>query len=119
MIQAVRPWVADALILFGLLTISIGVYGMVWLPDLYTRLHAASKAVFLGVIPILLAAATSGEIAIISRVILISVFLLLTTPVAAHAIGCAAYVTQEPLKVPDSVDESGHLRAARAPEQRR
>ena len=71
----------DALVTLGVLVMTVGVYGMVRMPDTYTRLHAASKAVFLGVIPLLLASALTGDLKMIPRVILIAFFLLVTTPV--------------------------------------
>jgi len=88
-------WVADGLILLGLLIMIIAVYGMIWLPDVYTQLHAAGKISVLGLMPLLLAAMTTGEPGIISRGILIAVFLLLTTPVSSHAIARAAYLSGE------------------------
>ncbi len=106
--QAVSSWMADALIVLGLLILSLAIYGMLRMPDLYTRLHAASKAAFLGVIPFLVAAATTGQAAMISRSLLIGVFLLLTTPVAAHVIGHTAYQRREPMETPGALDESGH-----------
>jgi multicomponent Na+:H+ antiporter subunit G len=107
--QALLPWIADALVLLGLATMTLGVYGMFWMPDIYTRLHAAGKSVFLGVMPALLAACLSGELAIIWRAILIAAFLFLTTPVASHAIGRAAYLRREPMQRQDALDESGRL----------
>lgn len=107
MIQMVLPWIADGLILLGMLILSIAIYGMVWMPDLYTRLHAASKAAVLGVIPLLIAASTTGDPAMIYRAILIAIFLLFTTPVAAHAIAQAAYVQRERMRTPGARDESG------------
>lgn len=107
--QTLLPWLADILAILGLTVMSIAVYGLIWLPDIYLRLHAASKAVALGLIPVLLAVSLSGEPAIIGRVILIIVFLLLTTPVSAHALGYAAYLEEEPMRTPDVVDESGRL----------
>lgn len=100
-------WVSDILIISGLVILSIAIYGIIRMPDTYTRLHAASKAALLGVIPFLIAAATTGEPAIIFRVILIGVFLVLTTPVSAHAVGHAAYLNQERMATPGAVDESG------------
>jgi len=47
--------------------------------------------------------------AMITRSILIGIFLLLTTPVAAHVIGQAAYRTDEPMETPGAVDESGDI----------
>ena len=101
------PWVADALVLLGLLVMTIGVYGVVWLPDTYARLHAASKMVFLGVVPLLLASALTGEPGVVPRVILIASFLLVTTPVSAHMVGRAAYLRGQRMRAPEAVDESG------------
>ena len=81
--------------------------GIVRFPDVYTQLHASSKAAFLGVSALLVAAAMGGEPAIVARVVLIIALLALTTPVAAHAIGQAAHHRREPMRSPDAVDESG------------
>jgi multicomponent Na+:H+ antiporter subunit G len=99
-------WLADGLILLGLLILSIAIYGIIRMPDLYTRLHGASKAAFLGVLPFLLAATTVGDPAIIFRALLIGAFLILTTPVAAHAIAHAAYLKGERMETPGAVDET-------------
>jgi multicomponent Na+:H+ antiporter subunit G len=98
--------VADLLIVLGLLILTIGVYGIVRLPDVYTQLHAASKAGFLGIASLLAAAAVQGDTAIISRAVLIVALLALTTPVAAHAIARAAHRRGEAMRSPDAVDES-------------
>lgn len=102
-------WLADAIIVFGLLIMTIGVYGVVRFPDVYTQLHAASKAAFLGVLALLVAAALSGDGAIIARVALISALLVLTTPVAAHAVAQAAFARGERMRTAGAVDESGSL----------
>ena len=57
------------------------------MPDAYTRQHAASKMVFLGVITLLLASALPWDNDIVLRDTLIAVFLLLTTPVSSHMAG--------------------------------
>lgn len=57
----------------------------------YVRLHAASKAAVFGVIPILLAISRDSEPAVALRSLLIAVFLLLTTPVGAHAMARATF----------------------------
>jgi multicomponent Na+:H+ antiporter subunit G len=108
MMQAMLPWLIDALIIAGLVIMSIAIYGMLWLPDLYTRLHAASKAAFLGVLPLLIVVSITGEPAFFYRSILIGVFLILTTPVGAHAMARAAFLKRERLETPGAVDESGH-----------
>lgn len=104
--QAMVPYLADALVVLGVLVMTIGVYGVVRLPDAYTRLHAAGKAVVLGVMPLLLASALGGDPDVIPRVILIAFFLLATTPVSAHVIGRAAYLRGESMSTPEAVDES-------------
>ncbi len=102
-------WLADVVIVFGLLIMTVGVYGVVRFPDVYTQMHAASKAAFLGVVALLVAAALTGDGAIIARVVLISVLLVLTTPVAAHAVTQAAFVRGERMRTPGAIDESGSL----------
>src|SRR5918993_4763950 len=52
---ALAPWVADALVILGIAVMTLGVYGIIWMPDVYNKLHAASKVVFLGVISLLVA----------------------------------------------------------------
>lgn len=98
-------WVADVLIVLGILVMTIGVYGVVRMPDTYTRLHVASKMVFLGAMPLLLASALVGGQDVALRVILIAFFILLTTPVSAHMVGRAAYLRGERIKSPEPVEE--------------
>jgi multicomponent Na+:H+ antiporter subunit G len=102
-------WIADGLVLLGLFIMTVVVIGLFRMPDIYIQLHAASKAVVLGVIPILLSIILLGDVGITIRAILIGCFILLTTPVSAHAIGRAAFLTREPMKGPDALDESGQL----------
>lgn len=98
--------VAGLLTILGLVILTIGVYGVVRLPDVYTQLHAASKAGFLGVAALLAAAALQGGGTIVARAALIVALLTVTTPVAAHAVARAAHRRGEPLRTPGAVDES-------------
>lgn len=96
------------LLLGGILAFLAGV-GLVRMPDLYTRMHAASKAGTLGSGLLLVAVALhSPEFSIVSRVLAALVFLVLTAPVAAHLLGRAAYVTGVPLWHRTHSDEWGH-----------
>ncbi len=106
--SAALPYLADALVIFGTFIVTIGVYGIIRMPDTFTRLHAASKSVFLGLISLLAASTVTGEPDIIFRVVLIAFFLLMTTPVSSHVIGKAAFHREEHMRAPDAVDESGH-----------
>ena len=99
-------WIADALIVLGLVVMTLGVYGIVRFPDVYTQLHASSKAAFLGVSVLLVATALGGGPSMLARVVLIVALLAITTPVAAHAIAQAAYHQREPMRAPGAVDET-------------
>jgi multicomponent Na+:H+ antiporter subunit G len=98
--------IVDVLVVIGLAIMTLGVYGIVRFPDVYTQLHASGKAAFLGVSALLVAAAIDGGAAIVSRVVLTVVLLALTTPVAAHAIAQAAHHRREPMGSPGAVDET-------------
>jgi multicomponent Na+:H+ antiporter subunit G len=106
-LSLVVPYLADALVVLGVFVMTVGVYGMIRMPDTYTRLHAASKAVFLGVVSLLVASVVTGDEEIILRAALIATFLMLTTPVSAHVIARAAYGRGERMEAPGAVDESG------------
>jgi multicomponent Na+:H+ antiporter subunit G len=102
-------WVVDILVVLGVLLLAISVLGMLWMPDLYTRLHAASKGGFVGTALVVLAALGLGEPAMISHGLLILLFIVLTGPISAHAIGHAAWQAREPMEQEENVDESGRL----------
>jgi multicomponent Na+:H+ antiporter subunit G len=103
----VALYFADALVLLGLCALTVGVYGVIRMPGTFLKLHASSKTVFLGVIPLLVAAAATGDPAMIYRAVLIATLLLLTTPISAHAITKAAYQRGEATQASDPADESG------------
>jgi multicomponent Na+:H+ antiporter subunit G len=78
------------LLLGGVFSIAAGV-GVIRLPDVFIRMHAATKVGTLGSGLILAGVAVNfAEPAVLLRCILIIVFLLLTAPIAAHMIGRAA-----------------------------
>lgn len=97
---------ADVFLVAGLALVTVGVVGVVRLPDVYTQLHAAAKAAFLGVGLLLASAAVESGGAAAARAVLIVALLSVTTPVAAHAIGRAARRQDEPMRTPGAVDES-------------
>ena len=108
-LSSIVPFLADALVLLGVLVMTVGVYGAIRMPDPYTKLHAMSKAVFLGVVSLCLASAVTGDPQVVYRVALIAAFLVVTTPISAFVIARAAYLREEPMRGPDPVDESGKL----------
>ena len=76
----------------GVAFMVISAIGVLRLPDMYTRMHAAGKAATLGVICVLLAAGLHYPDYLI-RMVLLIVFFFLTAPVATTAMARAAYRT--------------------------
>ncbi len=98
--------VVSALILIGALLSAVAALGLLRLPDVYTRLHAASKAGPLGAGLILLGCGlASGDWAIAVRCIVGFAFLILTTPVSAHLLARAALRTGTTPDARTSIDE--------------
>jgi multicomponent Na+:H+ antiporter subunit G len=88
------------IILSGSLISIVSTIGLIRLPDIYTRNHAASKSATLGVLFILFGVflffwLDNGYMN--SRLILAIVFIFLTAPVAGHLISRAAYNSGVPL----------------------
>jgi multicomponent Na+:H+ antiporter subunit G len=69
-----------------------GCLGLVRLPDVYNRLQAATKCVTLGTCSILLGVMlVAGPYDIGLKALLCALFILVTAPVAAHAISRGSY----------------------------
>ena len=82
---------AGILVLLGAAFSLIAAVGLLRLPDIFTRMHASTKAGVLGSSLILVAAGLyMGDTAAWARVIVAIFFLLLTAPIAAHMIGRAS-----------------------------
>ncbi|QEF99272.1 Na(+)/H(+) antiporter subunit G [Stieleria maiorica] len=80
---------------------------VVRMPDLYTRMHGATKSATLGVgCTVLSAAVGLANMETTTVAILIIGFLFVTSPVAAHMIGRAAYRQQSPMWKDTVIDES-------------
>jgi len=80
------------LLLIGVLFDLFGCIGLVRLPDIYNRLQAATKCVTLGTCLILIGSAlVIGSAAIVFKSLLFIIFLLITSPAAAHALAKASH----------------------------
>ena len=83
--------VAGILILLGAVFSFIAALGLVRLPDIFTRMHASTKAGVLGSSLILIACGLYfGDGGAWARIVAAIFFLLLTAPIAAHMIGRAS-----------------------------
>lgn len=96
-----------ALLLVGGTIFMLGAaVGLLRLPDLYTRMHAVTKAGTLGVgLMLLSATVTFGDVSVTARALLALVFVLLTAPVSAHMIGRAGYLGRATLWEGTAFDE--------------
>ncbi len=82
------------LIIIGILFDVFGCIGLIRFPDVYNRLQASTKCVTLGTILLLVGVAmvsASGPIS--AKAIICAVFILITSPTAAHAIAKGAYAS--------------------------
>lgn len=80
-------WVAYGFFVLGLFFLTFGVIGLIRFPDLYTRIHPAGKAGTAGVLSIFIGLMIySGFTALTLRLVLITLFILITSPVASHVI---------------------------------
>ena len=90
--------ISDIFLVTGAIFVFIAALGIVRLPDLFTRMQAATKAATMGVGCVIVAVAVHfGSAGVSARAALIVVFGFMTAPVAAHMIGRAAYFIGVPL----------------------
>lgn len=87
-------YIVVGLVLFGALFCALGAFGLVRLPDVYLRSHAATKSATLGVLCVLLGVflyfwLVLDHVSI--KLLLGIVFVFITSPVAGHLNGRAAY----------------------------
>lgn len=81
-------------ILGGALFVFAATVGIVRLPDLFLRMHAATKAGTLGTGLILLGAVFFfWELGVVTRGLVTLFFIVMSAPVAAHTIARASYIS--------------------------
>jgi multicomponent Na+:H+ antiporter subunit G len=89
---AVEAAVVALLVAAGVFFAAVAAVGLVRLPDLYSRTHAASKSETLGATLALAGVAVAiGPDPAVLKVGLLLVFVFLTAPTAAHAVARAAH----------------------------
>lgn len=99
--------------MIGIVFISVGLFfdfvgclGLVRLPDVYNRLQAATKCITLGTCSILFGTfLIHGLTASGMKALLCAAFLILTSPVSAHALARAAYKSGVKLWEKSVIDE--------------
>lgn len=89
-------FLSGAFVLVGAFLSLVSAFGVIRLPDVYTRNHAASKSSTLGIMSMLIGTfiyfyVEHGHFN--SRILLGVIFIFITAPVAGHIISRAAYNT--------------------------
>ncbi len=98
MIELIWLLLTAFLLLSGSALMLIAALGLMRMPDLLTRMHATTKAGALGGGLMVVAVAVHfAELAVVAKAIAVVMFIVLTAPVAAHAIGRASYFVGVPL----------------------
>ena len=101
-------YAAVVLITVGVVFDLLGCVGLIRLPDVYTRLQASTKAVTLGTCLILIGVAVwafgSGRPATGVKALICAVFVLITSPTAAHALARGAYKSGVKMEGPPVCD---------------
>jgi multicomponent Na+:H+ antiporter subunit G len=99
-------WFAVAWMIAGAAFMAIAALGIVRMPDLFTRMQAATKTGTAGAGCILLGTALFfGELQVATNAGVVIAFLFLTAPVAAHMLARAGYLVGTPLAPETHPDE--------------
>jgi multicomponent Na+:H+ antiporter subunit G len=90
--------VSIIIIVLGTFFFLTGTLGLLRFPDFYTRMHATGKADTLGSLLILIGLALYHGFTLgTAKIILIAVFIFLTSPTATHSIAKAALKNKVPM----------------------
>lgn len=101
-----REILTAGLLLVGAAFMLLASVGVLRMPDLFTRMQAATKAATLGSGCLLVAVAVYfGNLGVTARALAAVAFIILTAPVAAHMIARAAYFVSVPLWEGTVMDE--------------
>ena len=88
-------FLAIVLVLSGVFFLIMGGVGLLRFPDFYTRMHAAGKCDTLGVLLVLIGLALFEGLTLSSaKILLIAVFMFMTSPTATHAIARSAFTNK-------------------------
>lgn len=87
--------IIDLLFIIGIFFIIAGIVGVIRMPDTYCRLQSTTNIATMGALPIAFGCAiygfTIGNISLGVKALVIAFFLIITNPVASHAMTRAAY----------------------------
>jgi len=93
-LQILADWAGAVLLFIGVFFTLVAAIGLVRFQDIYSRMHAASKPQFLGLMFVLVGVGLeSWEWRWIVLTVVVLILQFLTAPVASHMVGRAVYRT--------------------------
>ena len=99
-------WITALFLVLGGAFALLAALGVFRMPDLLTRMQSVTKASTLGASFILLAVMTHfSEVSVTARVLMVILFLFITTPLGAHMLARCAYFDGVPLWEGSVIDE--------------
>lgn len=101
-------WISGVLLAAGSAFVIIGAFGVLRMPDLFTRMHASSVTETLGMILVIAGLMFyAGWTLATFKLFAIALFLLFTAPVASYAMANAAIMSGvEPALAPEQDEET-------------
>ena len=101
-----RDIAASVLLLSGVAFVLLAAIGLQRFPDVFARMHAATKAATLGLVLVLggtgLRVESAGDV---SKLALVGILMFVTAPIGAHMVGRAAYRSGTELNPNTVIDE--------------
>jgi len=91
-------YIGYILIFFGSMAFIVSAIGLLRMPDIYTRMHVATKATTIGILLVILGAAFI-EPSWSLKLLLLAVFILITNPLSSSVIARASHTSGETLEV--------------------
>ncbi|GET27112.1 monovalent cation/H(+) antiporter subunit G [Prolixibacter sp. NT017] len=102
----ISEWISAILLVLGAFFMLLAAIGVLRFPDLYIRMHSATKASSFGALLMLVAVSIHFPVAyVIIEAALVIIFIFLTAPVASHMIGRIAHLLKVPKWEKTTVDE--------------
>jgi len=87
-----KEWITVFFLITGSLFALVAAIGVLRLPDVLARMHAATKAGAFGTSLLLVASAVHfGSASAVAKAVLVVLFFYVTAPVGGHLLGRAAY----------------------------
>lgn len=99
----IKELAALAVMVVGTAFSVLGIWGMLRLPDVFTRLHATGKVSVFGVVLLLVAAALVTPFGL-GRAVVLMVALIIAGPVLSHVVAGAAYRKRVRMVQEDNAD---------------